>query len=265
MKSDARSSSLRNGTMASVALLVAFLAAWQWVPGLLGIPSFIVPPLSMVATEFVHAWRVDHLLLHTGVTFAEVLAGFVLGSLLGALFGYLLGMSPTAEFALSPYILALQIAPKVAFAPLFILWMGFTVYPKILVAILIVFFPVMVNVLTAVRAVDPDLINLARAFKATRAQIFWKIEFPTSLPPMFAGLRIGSTLAVVGVVVGELVGGNVGLGYLLSFGEGQANTPMVFVSIVMLTVVGGIAYVGVILVERRVLHYLPARSVGGNL
>ena len=87
-------------------------------------------------------------------------------------FGYLLGMSPTAELALSPYILALQIAPKVAFAPLFILWMGFTVYPKILVAILIVFFPVMVNVLTAVRAVDPDLINLARAFKATRAQIF---------------------------------------------------------------------------------------------
>jgi NitT/TauT family transport system permease protein len=265
MSSDARSSSLRNGTMASVALLIAFLAAWQWGPGLLGIPSFIVPPLSMVATEFVHAWRVDHLLLHTSVTFAEVLAGFVLGSLLGALFGYLLGMSPTAEFALSPYILALQIAPKVAFAPLFILWMGFTVYPKILVAILIVFFPVMVNVLTAVRSIDPDLINLARAFKATRAQIFWKIEFPTSLPPMFAGLRIGSTLAVIGVVVGELVGGNIGLGYLLSFGEGQANTPMVFVSIVMLTVVGGIAYVGVILIERRVLHYLPARSVGGNL
>ena len=151
-------------------------------------------------------------------------SGLSLGSLLGAVIGYLLGMSPTAEFALSPYILALQIAPKVAFAPLFILWMGFTVYPKILVAILIVFFPVMVNVLTAVRTVDPDLINLARSFKATRAQIFWKIEFPASMPPLFAGLRIGSTLAVVGVVVGELVGGNIGLGYLLAFGEGQANT-----------------------------------------
>jgi len=265
MSSDPRSALIRKGTFASVALLVVFLAAWQWGPGLLGIPTFIVPPLSMVAAEFVHAWRFGHLLLHTGVTTGEVLAGFIIGSLLGAVIGYLLGMSAIAEVALSPYILALQIAPKVAFAPLFILWMGFTVYPKILVAILIVFFPVMVNVLTAVRAVDPDLINLARAFKATRAQIFWKIEFPTSLPPMFAGLRIGSTLAVVGVVVGELVGGNVGLGYLLSFGEGQANTPMVFVSIVMLTIVGGITYVGVILVERRVLHYLPARSVGGNL
>jgi NitT/TauT family transport system permease protein len=262
--SDARSS-VRTGTAASVALLVIFLTAWQWGPGLLGVPTFIVPPLSMVAHEFVHAWTFDHLLLHTGVTIGEVLSGFIIGSLLGAFIGYMLGMSPTAELALSPYILALQIAPKVAFAPLFILWMGFTVYPKILVAILIVFFPVMVNVLTAVRNVDPDLINLARAFKASRAQIFWKIEFPTSMPPMFAGLRIGATLAVVGVVVGELVGGNMGLGYLLTLGEGQANTPMVFVSIVMLTVVGGIAYLGVILAERRVLHYLPARGVGGNI
>jgi len=265
MNSGARLSPLRKGAAASLALLVIFLAAWQWGPGLLGVPTFIVPPLSMVAREFVYAWQVDHLLLHTGVTIAEVLAGFILGSLLGALIGYLLGMSPAAELALSPYILALQIAPKVAFAPLFILWMGFTVYPKILVAILIVFFPVMVNVLTALRTIDPDLINLARSFKATRAQIFWKVEFPTSMPPMFAGLRIGATLAVVGVVVGELVGGNVGLGYLLTFGEGQADTPLVFVSIVMLTVVGGIAYLGVILIERRVLHYLPARRVGGDI
>jgi NitT/TauT family transport system permease protein len=265
MNGPARSSLLGKGTASSLVLLIVVLAAWQWGPSLLGIPSFIVPPLSVVASEFVHAWETSHLLLHTGVTAAEVLAGFLLGSLLGAFVGYLLGMSPTAEVALSPYILALQIAPKVAFAPLFILWMGFTVYPKILVAILIVFFPVMVNVLTAIRSVDPDLINLARSFTATRAQIFWKIEFPASMPPMFAGLRIGSTLAVVGVVVGELVGGNVGLGYLLSFGEGQANTPLVFVSIVMLTVVGGIAYFAVIVVERRVLHYLPARSVGGNI
>ena len=264
MSSDAHTARYRRGAAASVALLIMFLAAWQWGPGLLGIPSFIVPPLSSVAAEFERAWQVYNLPLHTGVTVAEVLVGFILGSLLGALVGYLLGMSPTAELALSPYILALQIAPKVAFAPLFILWMGFTVYPKILVAVLIVFFPVMVNVLTAVRNVDPDLINLARAFKASSAQIFWRIEFPSSMPPMFAGLRIGSTLAVVGVVVGELVGGNLGLGYLLTFGEGQANTPMVFVSIVMLTLVGGVAYVAVILVERRVLHYLPARGVGHN-
>ena len=254
------SSLVRRGTAASVALLIVVLAAWQWGPGLLGIPTFIIPPLSAVFDEFLRMLAVSALMTHTGVTALEVIAGFLLGSLLGAFFGYVLGMSPTAEFALSPYILALQIAPKVAFAPLFILWMGFTLYPKILVAILIVFFPVMVNVLTAIRTVDPDLVNLARAFKATRAQIFWKIEFPASLPPLFAGLRIASTLAVVGVVVGELVGGNMGLGYLLSFGEGQANTAMVFVAILMLTLVGGIAYLAVILIEQRVLHYLPRRA-----
>ena len=260
MNGGANSTLVRRGTILSLAVLVVFLAAWQWGPGLLGIPPFIIPPLSMVYHEFLRMLAVSALMTHTGITAAEVIAGFVLGSLLGAFFGYILGMSPTAEFALSPYILALQIAPKVAFAPLFILWMGFTVYPKILVAILIVFFPVMVNVLSAIRTIDPDLINLARAFKATRAQIFWKIEFPASLPPLFAGLRIASTLAVVGVVVGELVGGNMGLGYLLSFGEGQANTAMVFVAILMLTLVGGIAYLAVILIEQRVLHYLPRRS-----
>ncbi|MEI8150408.1 MAG: ABC transporter permease [Hyphomicrobiales bacterium] len=262
MKGSNHSLAIR-GTTLSVALLIVFLTAWQWGPGLLRIPPFIIPPLSAVFNEAVRMWNVSGLAFHTGITAAEVLAGFILGSLLGASIGYLIGMSPTAEFALSPYILALQIAPKVAFAPLFILWMGFTIYPKILVAILIVFFPVMVNVLTAIRTVDPDLINLARAFKAKRAQIFWRIDFPASLPPLFAGLRIGSTLAVVGGVFGELVGGNAGLGYLLSFGEGQANTAMAFVAIVMLTLGGGLAYLLVILIELRVLHYLPKRAQMG--
>jgi NitT/TauT family transport system permease protein len=263
MSESPESARLRRGAIASAALLVVFLVAWEWGPGCLGIPPYIVPPMSAVAREAVRMWNVSGLATHTGVTTAEVLFGFLLGSLLGAFFGYILGMSPTAEVALSPYILALQIAPKVAFAPLFVLWMGFTIYPKILVAILIVFFPVLINVLTAVRNVDPDLINLARAFKASRAQIFWKIEFPASMPPLFAGLRIGSTLAVVGVVVGELVGGNLGLGYLLAFGEGQANTPMVFVAILMLTLVGGLAYLLVILIEQRVLHYMPKNALAG--
>jgi NitT/TauT family transport system permease protein len=252
---------MRRGALASFVLLVLFLTGWQWGPQVLGIPSFIVPPLSLVFQEFLRMWHTDNLILHTGITAAEVIAGFALGSLLGASIGYLLGMSETAEIALSPYILALQIAPKVAFAPLFVLWMGYSVYPKILVAILIVFFPVLINVMTAVRGVDPDLINLARSFKATRAQIFWKIEFPASMPPFLAGLRIGSTLAVVGVVVGELVGGNSGLGFLLAMGEGQANTPMVFVAIIMLTLIGSVAYLAVILIERRVLHYVPKRVV----
>ncbi len=242
----------------SLAVLVLFLLAWQYLPSLLGVPEFVLPPLSAVVTELGRIWGGERLLWHAGITALEVVIGFVLGSALGALIGYALGVSPRVEAVLSPYLLALQIAPKVAFAPLFVMWLGYTVYPKILVAVLIVFFPVLINVLSAMRAMDGDLTNLARSFSATRFQVFRMVEFPTTLPPLFSGLRIASTLAVIGVVVGELVGGNMGLGYLLVFFEGQGNTAGVFVVIGALTLIGIVAYYAVVLAERKVLHYLPS-------
>ena len=245
-------------TGGSLAVLVLFLAAWEWGPALLGIPDFVLPNFSAVCAEAVRIWGVEKLLWHAGITAAEVVIGFILGSLLGALIGYALGISPRIEAVLSPYLLALQIAPKVAFAPLFVMWLGYTMYPKILVAILIVFFPVLINVLSAMRTMDHDMINLARSFSATRLQVFRMIEYPTTLPALFSGLRIASTLAVIGVVVGELVGGNMGLGFLLVFFEGQGNTAGVFVVIGALTVIGIFAYYAVVLAERRVLHYLPS-------
>lgn len=242
----------------SLLLLVLFLAAWQWGPGLLDVPDFILPHFSKVCREAVRIWGSENLLYHAGITAAEVVIGFVLGSILGALIGYALGLSPRVEAVLSPYLLALQIAPKVAFAPLFVMWLGYTMYPKILVAVLIVFFPVLINVLSAMRTMDADMINLARSFSATRLQVFRNVEFPTTMPALFSGLRIGSTLAVIGVVVGELVGGNIGLGYLLVFFEGQGNTAAVFVIIAALTVIGIAAYYAVVIAERKVLHYLPS-------
>lgn len=240
----------------SFAVLVVFLWMWEYVPGWLGVPQFVLPPFSQVSLEAVRIWDAERLMWHAGITAAEVVIGFILGSALGAIIGYALGISPRVEAILSPYLLALQIAPKVAFAPLFVMWLGYTIYPKILVAVLIVFFPVLINVLSAMRAMDSDLINLARSFSATRFQVFRMVEFPTTLPPLFSGLRIASTLAVIGVVVGELVGGNMGLGYLLVFFEGQGNTAGVFVIIGALTVIGILAYYAVVLAERRVLHYL---------
>ena len=133
----------------SLAVLVVFLLAWQYLPGWLGVPDFVLPPFTHVLSEMARIWDGERLLWHAGVTSLEVVVGFVLGSLLGALIGYALGISPRVEAVLSPYLLALQIAPKVAFAPLFVMWLGYTVYPKILVAVLIVFFPVLINVLSA--------------------------------------------------------------------------------------------------------------------
>ncbi len=242
---------------ASTAVMLVFLAAWQWLPALFEVPVFMLPPPTRVWSEFLRMWQTEDLLRHTSITAMETIVGFVLGSLLGLVIGFILGVSPRTETVLSPYILALQIAPKVAFAPLFVMWLGFTVYPKILVVILIVFFPIMVNVLTAIRTVDPDMINLARSFSATRWQMFRMIEYPATMAPLFSGLRIGATLAVIGVVVGELVGGNTGLGYLLIYGQGQGNTAMVFVTIILLTLIGIVAYMAVAFAEARVLHYMP--------
>ncbi|MBM3553935.1 MAG: ABC transporter permease [Alphaproteobacteria bacterium] len=244
-------------TLGSLALLAVFLVAWEWLPGFLGMPEFILPKFSRVLREAVAMWNEGSLVKHTFATLLAVLVGFALGSLLGVAVGVVLGMSPSAEKILSPYILALQIAPKVAFAPLFVMWLGYTVYPKILVAILIVFFPIMVNVLGAIRTVDPDMINLVRTLNAHRLQVFRLVEFPSALPALFSGLRIGATLAVIGVTVGELVGGNLGLGFLLVSGEGQGNTSAVFVAIALLTVIGIIAYGIVAWAEAKVLHYLP--------
>ena len=241
---------------ALVALL--FLAAWQWLPGWWGVPEFVLPNASKTWDELFRIYGSERLLWHSGITALEVVIGFVLGAALGAVMGYALGLSPQIEAILSPYLLALQIAPKVAFAPLFVMWLGYTIYPKILVAILIVFFPVLINVLTAMRNLDADMINLARSFSATRLQVFFKVQCPATLPSLFSGLRIASTLAVIGVVVGELVGGNMGLGYLLVFFEGQGNTAGVFVVIGALTLIGIVAYYAVVIAENRVLHYLPS-------
>lgn len=243
--------------LASVALAIVVLIAWQYLPPMLGVPKYIIPRVSDLWGEMVRMWFQENLLRHFISTASMSILGFVLGGLLGAVFGYALGLLPTWEKVLSPYILALQIAPKVAFAPLFILWFGYNAWPKLIVTILVVFFPILVNVLQAMRVMDRDLVNLARAYNMSKTKIFLKVMLPFSMPNLMAGLRIGATLAVIGITVGELVGGEIGLGYLISFGQGQANTAMVFDAIALLTVIGIVMYWAVTSIETRVLHYVP--------
>jgi NitT/TauT family transport system permease protein len=249
----------RNATvpLASIAVAIVVLLAWQYLPPLLGVPKYIIPRVSDLWAEGVRMWEHDNLLAHFLSTASMSILGFILGSILGAASGYALGLLPTWEKVLSPYILALQIAPKVAFAPLFILWFGYNALPKLTVTVLVVFFPILVNVLQAMRLIDRDFVNLARACNMSGAKIFWKVMVPFSMPNLMAGLRIGATLAVIGITVGELVGGEVGLGYLISFGQGQANTAMVFDAIALLTMIGIVMYWAVTSIEARVLHYIP--------
>lgn len=249
--------------LGALGVFLVFLSLWWATPNLFGVPKFILPPPQDVVKEFINIASSGELIRHTWITFIEVILGFILGSILGIGFGYTLSMSRTLEMLISPYVLALQISPKIAFAPLFILWFGFGMFPKILTAILVVFFPILINVLVSVRFMDQDLIQLLRSLNATRWQIFWTVEFPSSLPSLFSGLRIGATLAVIGVVVGELVGANIGLGYLLQVGEGQALTSLVLVTIIMLTILGILFYFAVVAVERFVLRWHPATQAEG--
>lgn len=244
--------------LASLAVAGGLLLLWQFLPPALGVPKYIIPSVTDLVSEMRRMWLQEDLLRHFGSTLLWSVIGFILGGLFGAASGYALGLSPLWEKVLSPYILALQIAPKVAFAPLFILWFGYNAMPKLIVTVLVVFFPILVNVLQSMRTVDRDQVNLARAYSMSRAQIFWKVLFPSSMPNLMAGLRIGATLAVIGITVGELVGGEVGLGYLITYGEGQADTAMVFDAIILLTLIGILMYWAVAAVERRVLHYIPA-------
>jgi NitT/TauT family transport system permease protein len=243
--------------IAVLVVAVVAVAAWEFLPPFFRVPKYIIPTFSQTVAELFRMAHAENLLRHTISTAVMTTIGFLVGSLMGAAGGYLLGMSQFWERILSPYILGLQIAPKVAFAPLFIMWFGYTFWPKLLVTILIVFFPILVNVLQSMKTLDRDMVNLARAYSMSRSQIFWKIEFPASLPALMAGLRIGATLAVIGVTVGELVGGNTGLGYLITYAEGQANAAMVFNAIMLLTVIGIVLYGVVAAVETRVLHYIP--------
>lgn len=252
-----RLSSQKRVLVASAALLALFLLAWQFLPPALGVPRFMIPTFTQCLAELQRMWVQESLLSHTLSTALYTVLGFVIGSMLGAAIGYMLGISEFWDKVLSPYILALQIAPKVAFAPLFIMWFGYNAMPKLLVTVLIVFFPLLVNVAQAMRTVDRDLVNLARAYNFSRWAIFVKIEVPSTVPNLMAGLRIASTLAVIGVTVGELVGGNTGLGYLIAYGSGQANAAMVFDAIVLLTIIGFAIYTILVRVERRVLHYIP--------
>jgi len=238
-------------------LLAVILLVWQYLPPALGVPKFIIPTPTDMWEELGRMYRRENLIANTWSTALYTVLGFAIGSALGAVIGYLLGMSAFWEKVLSPYILALQIAPKVAFAPLFIMWFGYNATPKLLVTVLIVFFPVLVNVLAAMKTVDRDMVNLARAYSLTRWQIFMKVEFPSTLPNLMAGLRISSTLAVIGVTVGELVGGNTGLGFLISYDGGQANAAMVFNAIVLLTIIGILLYWVLAWAEERLLHYIP--------
>ena len=232
-----------------VSVFLLFIALWKLVIIIFKFPEFILPSPEAVFLEWILELKDGMLLKHTWVTLYETLTGFAIGALLGLIPGYFVAKSRTAEQTLSPYLVAAQTAPKIALAPLIVIWFGFGALSKIVIVALIVFFPILVNTIVGIRSIDKNLIDLMKILKASRLQVFTKVELPSSLPVLFAGFKTGITLAVIGAVVGEFVGANAGLGYLTIYAAGLMDTPKVFAAILQLTLLGILLYLAIDFIE----------------
>ncbi|WP_211718236.1 ABC transporter permease [Nocardiopsis sp. MG754419] len=219
-----------------LAFLALLLVAWFLVTlgGL--VAPYILP--SPVDTWKAFTDNAAYLWTHTLVTTMETVVGFVIAAVVGVLVAVFMVYSPTLERTFYPLILFAQVIPKIAIAPLFVVWLGFGASPKILVAVLMAFFPVVISGISGLRSVDPELLELTSTMGASRLKTFWKVRFPAALPELLSGLKIAATLAVTGAVVGEFVGANSGLGYVILQANGNIDTAMLFAALIIMSALG---------------------------
>jgi ABC-type nitrate/sulfonate/bicarbonate transport system permease component len=237
-----------------VSIGLVFLA-WILASRFGHFPSFMLPSPAQVWDRFLRSLQDGQLLYHALYTLAEVLLGLAIGLITASSLGYLLAKSRLVERILSPYIVASQAIPIVAIAPLIVIWFGPGILSKVMICALIVFFPVLINTIVGLRSVPEELHELMRSLQATRWQTLSMLELPAALPVILGGLRIGATLAVIGAVVGEFVGADRGLGFLVNVGRSQYDFPLVYVAVFSLILMAMILYGLVVLLEARLLSW----------
>jgi NitT/TauT family transport system permease protein len=237
-----------------VAILVG-LVLWKLVVVAGNYPQFVLPAPERVAARFAAAVADGTWWGHTRTTLVESLLGFGLGFALATALGYALAQAPFLERLLAPYIAASQALPVIAIAPLLLLWFGFGLLPKVLVAALVVFFPILVNTVTGLRGIDPSLREMALISGASRVQLLALVELPLSLPTLLGGVKVGFTLAITGATVAEFMGADRGLGLLLNVSKGLFDTPLLFVALVTLVALAMLAYGTVSLLERLLVRW----------
>jgi NitT/TauT family transport system permease protein len=241
--------------LASIASLAAFLVAWKLLTIVTGTPGYILPPPEVVGERALRAIGSGVLWEHLWATLSEVVPGFALGAVAAVAVGVALGKSVVIERVLSPYIVAAQAVPVLALAPLLDIWFGGGLMARVLVVALIVFFPIAIATMVGIRSADPRLREMLRSLGATSGQVTARLEIPAALPVIFGGLRVGVTLAVIGAVVSEWVSASSGLGVLINIADrGVFDTPLMFVALAMLAVIGLAFYGLVVQVERRLIH-----------
>ena len=214
---------------------LCMLAVWTLVASSGMYAAFIVPEPMSVAERWWGLASDGSLLRHAAVTLREVLTGLVIGVAVAFWLGYWIAKSRAVAYTLTPYLVALQAVPIVAIAPLLIIWFGSGIASKVIICALIVFFPMLVNTVIGMRGIPAELHDLLRSLEATPLQTFWHLELPAALPIVLGGLKVSATLSVIGAVVGEFVSASAGLGYLINFGRGTYDTPLVIAAVFTLT------------------------------
>jgi NitT/TauT family transport system permease protein len=221
------------------------------------VPTYLVPTPPQVYDTMVDKWSM--LARNTWVTLYETLLGFVLAVLLGLVTAVLIAASRGFDRAVYPLVLVAQVIPKIAIAPLLVVWFGTDLRPKVILAVLIAFFPVVVSGVAGLRSTDPELLDLSATMGGSRWRTFRKVRFPTALPHLMAGVKVAVTLAVVGAVVGEFIGADEGLGYVLLLANGQVDAPLLFASLILMSAIGIALFVLVDLAEALLIPWHASR------
>ncbi len=245
----------RGGALAIFAILFVL---WESAVWLFGVKEYLLPPPSKVWTEFVK--RAPTVMSSAWVTTQEIVVGYLLAVVVSVPLALAIASSRFMENAVYPVVVFLQIIPKIAIAPLFIIWFGFGFTPKVLLVFLLSFFPIVVASIAGFKSLDPDVMDFARTTGASRMKMFVRIRLPQALPDIFTGLKVGAALAATAAVVAEFVASDKGLGYLLLQYNGQLDTPMVFATIVLLSLIGLAVYYVVELIERIAIPWHVAKQ-----
>lgn len=247
----------------TVGMTLLVLAIWQLGVQLLHIPDFLLPSPSDILRTLVADWR--SIGLNLLPTFAEILGGFLLSICIGIPIAVLIVFSPIAERVLYPPLVASQAVPKIAVAPLFVVWMGYGLTPKIWIAFLIAFFPIVIDTVSGLRSIQPEMLQLGRSMGGGTLRVFLKLRMPNALPHLFSGLKVAVTLAVVGAITGEFVGSQSGLGYLLTSASGQMETDLVFAVLAVISIMAMLLFMVIELLEKLTIPWhssMRSRNVG---
>lgn len=237
-----------------------FVCLWWALVALFQVPSYLVPDPWVLAQKAWFLTTKAGLLGHIPVTLYEIVLGFVIGTVIGVLMSVLFVRVPVIEIVMNPVIIFIQTAPKIAIAPLLLLWLGLGATPKVVLVAIVTFFPVLSNMLSSLRSIDPNLLALAKILHMNPLKRLLRIELPQSLPLLFTGMKVGVTLAVTAAVIGELMGARAGLGYLLNLGQETADVGIVLVSVILLSLIGYLLYLLLAIAEKRLLGWHESRA-----